>query len=163
MTNFTRKDKYAHVQIHKHTSRHSSSIKSLLYSWCKSRKKPVRSILKWQFYLHRSIYTNMRTNDWSKKKTVISIIELIIVFIIIMSCRQHGYPWPSLATFPDRSSPPAGLLCYILCPHIAAVCKFGLVILLLLGHMLGSIVVRHLRARLCFSSSFRRVWLVWPV
>ena len=83
--------------------------------------------------------------------------------IIIKSCRQHGYPWPSLATFPYRSSPPAGLLGYILCPHIAAVCKFGLVILLLLGHMWGSIVVRHLRARLCFSSSVRRVWLVWPV
>ena len=38
-----------------------------------------------------------------------------------MSCRQHGYPWPSLATFPYRSSPPAGLLGYTLCPHIAAV------------------------------------------
>ena len=37
-----------------------------------------------------------------------------------MSCRQHGYPWPSLATFPYHSSPPAGLLSYILCPHIAA-------------------------------------------
>ena len=85
------------------------------------------------------------------------------VIIIIKSCRQHGYPWPSLATFPYRSSPPAGLLGYILCPHIAAVCKFGLVVLLLLGHMWGSIVVRHLRARLCFSSSVRRVWLVWPV
>ena len=77
-----------------------------------------------------------------------------------MSCRQHGYPWPSLATFPYRSSPPAGLLGYILCPHIAAVCKFGLVVLLLLGHMWGSIVVRHLRARLCFSNSVRRVWPV---
>ena len=87
----------------------------------------------------------------------------IFCVIIIMSCRQHGYPWPSLATFPYRSSPPAGLLGYILCPHIAAVCKFGLVILLLLGHMWGSIGVRHLRARPCFSSSVRRVWLIWPV
>ena len=83
----------------------------------------------------------------------------IIIIIIIMSCRQHGYPWPSLATFPYRSSPPAGLLGYILCPHIAAVCKFGLVVLLLLGHMWGSIGVRHLRARPWFSSSVRRVWL----
>ena len=87
----------------------------------------------------------------------------IYIIIIIMSRRQHGYPWPSLATFPYRSSPPAGLLGYILCPHIAAVCKFGLVVLLLLGHMWGSIGVRHLRARPCFSSSVRRVWLVWPV
>ena len=55
------------------------------------------------------------------------------IIIIIMSCRQHGYPWPSLATSPYHSSPPAGLLDYIPCPHIAAVCKFGLVVLLLLG------------------------------
>ena len=58
---------------------------------------------------------------------------LIIIIIIMMSCRQHGYPWPSLATSPYHSSPPAGLPGYILCPHIAAVCKFGLVVLLLLG------------------------------
>ena len=63
-----------------------------------------------------------------------------VIIIIIMSCRQHGYPWPSLATSP------AGLLGYILCPHIAAVCKFGLVVLLLLGHMWGSIGVCHLQA-----------------
>ena len=80
-----------------------------------------------------------------------------LYIIIIMSCRQHGYPWPSLATSPYHSSPPAGLLGYILCPHIAAVCKFGPVVLLLLGHMWGSIGVHHLRARPCFSSS---VWLV---
>ena len=30
------------------------------------------------------------------------------IIIIIMSCRQHGYPWPSLATSPNHSSPPAG-------------------------------------------------------
>ena len=84
----------------------------------------------------------------------------IIIIIIIMSCRQHGYPWPSLATSPNLSSPPAGLLDNIPRPHIAAECKFGLVVLLLLGYMLGSIGVRHLRARPCFSSSVRRVWLV---
>ena len=54
----------------------------------------------------------------------------IIIIIIIMSCRQHGYPWPSLATSPYHSSPQAGLQGYILCPHIVAVCKFALVILL---------------------------------
>ena len=26
-----------------------------------------------------------------------------------MSCRKHGYPWPSLATSPYRSSPLVGL------------------------------------------------------
>ena len=28
-----------------------------------------------------------------------------VFFIIIISCWQHGYPWPSLATPPYRSSP----------------------------------------------------------
>ena len=77
-----------------------------------------------------------------------------------MSCRQHGYPRQSLATSPYHSSPPAGLLGYILCPHIAAVSKFGLVVLLLLGHMWESIGVHHLPARPCFSTSIPRVWLV---
>ena len=89
-----------------------------------------------------------------------SLDKANIIIIIIMSCRQHGYPWPSLATSPYHSSPPAGLQGYILCPHIDAVCKFGLVVLLLHGHMWGSIGVHHLRARPCFSSSVRRVWLV---
>ena len=40
-----------------------------------------------------------------------------------MSCRQHGYPWPSLAISPDRSSPPADLQCCNPYPHRAAVQK----------------------------------------
>ena len=52
---------------------------------------------------------------------VIPFVESpVIIIIIIMSCRQHGYPWPSLATSPNHSSPPAGLQDYIPCPHIAA-------------------------------------------
>ena len=52
--------------------------------------------------------------------------------------RPHiGYPWPSLATSPYHSSLLAGLLGYIPYPHIAAVCMFELVVLLLLGHMRG--------------------------
>ena len=43
----------------------------------------------------------------------------------------------SLATSPYRSSPPAGLQGYIPYPHIAAVCMFALVVLLLLGHIWG--------------------------
>ena len=80
--------------------------------------------------------------------------------IIIMSCLQHGYLWPSLVTSPYYSSPLADLKGYILCPHIAAVCMFELVVLLLLGHMRGSIGVHHLWARPCFSSSVLRVWFV---
>ena len=80
-----------------------------------------------------------------------------IIIIIIMSCRLHDYPWPSLATSPDHSSPPAGLQGYILYPHIAAVCMFKLVILLLLSHMRRSIGVHLLWARPCSSSSVLHV------
>ena len=61
-----------------------------------------------------------------------------------MPCCYHGYPWPSLATSRSRSSPLAGLQGDISYPHIAAVCVFELVVLLLLGHMWGSIGVHHL-------------------
>ena len=84
----------------------------------------------------------------------------LYIYIYIMSCRQHGYPWPSLATSPYHSSPPAGLQSYILCPHIVAVCKFVLVVLLLHIHMWGSTGVHRLWARPCFSSSVPRVWFV---
>ena len=84
----------------------------------------------------------------------------IVIIIIIMSCRQHGYPWTSLATSPYHSSPPAGLQGYILCLHIVAVCKFVLVVLLLHIHMWGSIGVHRLWARPCFFSSVPRVWFV---
>ena len=73
-------------------------------------------------------------------------IENPSIYIIIMSCRLHGYPWPSLATSPYHSSPLAGLQGYIPYPHIAAICIFELVGLLLLGHMWRSIGVHHLWA-----------------
>ena len=57
----------------------------------------------------------------------ITTILLLPVFIIIMSCRLHGYPWPSLTTSPYCSSPQAGLQGYIPYPHIAAKCMFELV------------------------------------
>ena len=87
-------------------------------------------------------------------------IIIIIIIIIIMSCRKHRYPWPSLATFLYRSSPLAGLLDYIPYLHIVAECMFVLVVLLLLGHMWGSIRVHHLWVRSCFSSSVLHVWLI---
>ena len=87
-------------------------------------------------------------------KLILHVLKLIyIIIIIIMSCRQHGYPWPSLATSPYHSSPLAGLQGYIPYAHIAAVCMFELAVLFLLGHMWGSIEVHHLWARPCFSSS----------
>ena len=84
--------------------------------------------------------------------------------IIIMSCHQHGYPWPSLATSPYHSSPLAGLQGYSPYPHRAAVCMFKLVVLSLLGHMWGFIGVHHLWARPCFSSSVLRLtWIVFVI
>ena len=76
-----------------------------------------------------------------------------IIIIIIMTCHRHAYPWPSLATSRYRSLPLVGLQGYIPYPHIAVVCMFELVVLLLPGHMWGSIGVYNLRACPCFSSS----------
>ena len=61
-----------------------------------------------------------------------------------MSCHMHGYPRPSLAPSLYRSSPQAGLQGYIPYPDIAAGCMIELVVLLLPGHMWGSIGVHHL-------------------
>ena len=111
------------------------------------------------FYIH--LHTKPYFYIHLHTKPYFYIQNLIFTYIfIIMSCRLHGYPWPSLATSPYRSSPPAGLLGYILYPHIAAVCMFELVVLLLLGRMWGSIGVNHLWARLCFSSSVLCVWFI---
>ena len=80
--------------------------------------------------------------------------------IIIMSCRRHGYPRPSLTTSPYCSSPLAGLQGHIPYPHIAAGCMFRLVVLLLPGHMWGSIGVHHLWARPCFKIHY---WLIFDI
>ena len=72
-----------------------------------------------------------------------------IIIIIIKSCRQNGYPWPSLATSPHHSSLLAGLQGYILYPHIAAVCMFELVVLLLLGHRSASLMSSSLLLQQC--------------
>ena len=89
-----------------------------------------------------------------------NVISVCLSYLIILSCHEHRYPWPSLATSPYRSSPLAGLQGYIPYPHIAAECMFGLVVLLLPGHMRGSIGEHHLWARPCISSSVLHVWFV---
>ena len=55
------------------------------------------------------------------------------------SCRAAStdIPDPLSPLLPIRSSPPAGLQSYIMYPHIAVVCMFKLVVLLLLSHMWG--------------------------
>ena len=127
---------YMYIYIHTHTS-----IYIYIYTYTHTHLYIYIYIYT---YTHLYIYTHTYTH----------------LYIVIMSCRQHGYPWPSLTTSPYHSSPPVGLQGYILCPHIVAVCKFELVVLLLHGHMWGSIGVHHLWARPCFSSSVPRVWFV---
>ena len=97
-------------------------------------------------------------NEKAIKTKKLFLINLFII-IIIMSRRLRGYPWPSLAISPYHSSPPAGLQGYIPCPHIAAVCKFVLIVPLLHIHVWGSTGVHRLWARPCFSSSVLCVWI----
>ena len=103
-------------------------------------------------FIHRHPVLSFSLEKWG--------LYIYIYIIIIMSCHEHGYPWPSLATFPYRSSPLSGLQGYIPYPHIAVECMFVLVVLLLPGHMWGSIRVHHLWARPCFSSSVLHIWFV---
>ena len=90
----------------------------------------------------------------------LQIVFIIIIIIIIMLCRQHEYPWPSLATSPYRSLPLAGLQGYIPYLHWAAVYIFEQAVLLLPGHMWGSIGVHHSWVCPCFSSSVLHVWFI---
>ena len=50
--------------------------------------------------------------------------SIIIIIIMIMSCRQHGSPWPSPSTLLNRLSLPVGLQGYILYRHRAVVWRF---------------------------------------
>ena len=118
--------------------------------------------------------SQQETNLLSLPKTVMAVKKLLIKEVVeshdqiyhakissSWSCPVASTDIPDpLVTFPYRSSPLAGLQGYIPYPHIAAVCTFLLVVLLLLGHMWGSIGVHHLWARPCFSSSVLRVCFV---
>ena len=89
-----------------------------------------------------------------------SFIKVIIIIIIFLSCHWHGYPWPSVATPPYRSSLPADPQGYTSYPHRATVCRCELVALPLLGHVKGSIGVHYLWACPYFSNSAPHVWFV---
>ena len=88
------------------------------------------------------------------------LIWAILLKYIILSCHLHRYPWPSLGTPPYCSSLLADPLGYIPYPHRAAVCRFELVSLPLLGHMRGCIGEHHLWIHPCFSSSVQHVWFI---
>ena len=83
-----------------------------------------------------------------------------VVIIIILSCHQLGYPWPSLANPPYRSSLLAGPQGYPPYPHRAAVCRVELTTLLLHGHVKEPKGVHHLWVRPYFFSSVLRVWFI---
>ena len=141
-------------------------VPSIIWMVCKMGNKWQYSCCFVNTHTHISIYLYIHTVFVMYRYIIIISsffhhYEFYFLFmIIIMSCRQHGYPWPSLSTSPYHSSPLAGLQGYIPYPHIAVVCMFELVVLLLLGHMWGSIGVYHLWARPYFSSSVLHVWFV---
>ena len=56
---------------------------------------------------------NVKYSNWRLSKFVFVYLYPQKIIIIIMRYCQHGYPWPSLATSPYRSSPLAGLKGYI--------------------------------------------------
>ena len=78
-----------------------------------------------------------------------------------MSCRQQGYPWPSLATSPYHSSLQACLQGYIPYSHIAAICIFELVVLLLLGHRSTSLMSSSLLLQQCPACLVRLTCIVF--
>ena len=82
------------------------------------------------------------------------------VIIIILLYHQHRYPRHSFATPPYRSLLLSGPQGYIPYPHRAAICRFELVTLLLLGHVRRSIGEHHLWAHPCFSSSVLHLWFI---
>ena len=107
-------------------------------------------------------YKHSYTPSYGLNSTTTVLLEISSSSSSSASCRasKHEHPWPSVATSPYHSSPLAGLQGYTQYPHIADVCMFELVVLLLLSHMRGSIGVHHLWARPCFSSSVLHVWFV---
>ena len=132
---------------------------TIIWPCVKSSWREARQILVHVF--SKGIYFESRCNRMAEIRTRLQRCCIRArKLLIIMSYRPHGYPWPSLATSPCHSLPQAGLQGYIPFPHRAAVCMFELVVLLLPGHMRGSIGVHHLWARPCFSSSVLCVWFV---
>ena len=136
--------------------------------WCaqssdgKVKKVPKESQLycpeKSRIYLY--VLENISRGTQTQTQTHTHTHIYIYIYIERESSKESRVNKELVATSPCRSSPLAGLQCYIPYPHIAAGCMFELVILLLPGHMLGSIGVHHLWARPCFSSSDLHVWFV---
>ena len=120
---------------------------------------------RWSVYKLTHARTHTHTHTYIYIYIYIYIYKRRNRIIYIYIHHHHVAPLAQISLtlsrhFPYHSSPPAGLQDNILCPHIVAVCKFVLVVLLLHIHMWGSTGVHRLWARPCFSSSVPRVWFV---
>ena len=81
-----------------------------------------------------------------------------------MSCRQHGYPRPSLTTPPYRSSLLTGPQGNIPYPHRAAVCRFELVAMFFLGHRRTLLMSSSLLLQQCPAYLVRlTIYIVSPI
>ena len=93
-----------------------------------------------------------------------TFIKMTLRHIQSSSSSSHAastdIPDPLLPLSPYYSLPLAGPQSHIPYPHIAAECMFELVVLLLPGHMWGSIGVYHLWTHPCISSSVLHVWFI---
>ena len=128
------------------TSRWSATKKENRFSL--NRNGIISSFLGRQFY-HFTLY--LHTVKWFQA-----------IIIIMMSCCQHGYPWPSLATPPYRSSLLAGLQGHIPYPHRTAECMFELVVLLLSGvHRRTSLMNLSLLLQQCPTCLFHLTLIVF--
>ena len=103
---------------------------------------------RYNIFIDTRFFQNVLIFTWKEGPQIDNFVEATkyIIIITIMSCRQNRYRWTSLATSPYRSSPLEDLQGCIPYPHTTAVCMFKLAVLLLLGHMWGSIGVHHLWA-----------------
>ena len=156
-------DPYTNISRHQYWHTHTRNVYIYIYIYI--HIYTFGQLITILMYTHTNTHTHTWTyicNTRRSKPVYVTHVRFYcyFIFIIIMSCRLYGFPWPSLTTSLDRSSPLVGLQGYIPYPHIAAVCMFDLVVLLLPCHMWGSIGVHHLWARPCFSSSVLHVWFV---
>ena len=121
----------------------------------------LRAIKWFQILLFNICYSNYQAFWCNIDNVRIAVWFQIIIIIIIMSCRQHGYPWHSLARHISlsyiafgRSSGLHPVSSHSCCMYVRAGCPA------FAWPYAGSIGVHHWWVRSCFSSSVLRVWFV---
>ena len=143
---------------------HQLAINLNVYQQSRTVRHRTRFVLADKlFHLHDTIKTFKLPHFYAN---FLKIICSDTDYIYIMSHHQHGYPWPSLATPPNRPLLPVGLQDYILYWHRAAVCRFDLVVLLLLVHVTGvhrstSLMSSSLLLQQCPSCLVRLILIVF--